>query len=179
MYVQSHTQRLAKSKIISFAIATLFSFLGVALITYGATTISTNIDTGGTLTVSGNATSTFGTGGFTIGTSQFVVQQTSGSVGIGTTSPWGLLSVNPNGISGPAFVVGSSTATNFVITNSGNIGVGTVNPSQKVHVYENTNGLLQNYIENPSTGSSAYSELAVKTDDTVAYVGSSGTSYSD
>ncbi|MEK7114367.1 MAG: NYN domain-containing protein, partial [Patescibacteria group bacterium] len=33
----------------------------------------------------------------------------SGNVGIGTTSPWGLLSVNPNGIAGPAFVVGSST----------------------------------------------------------------------
>src|SRR3989344_5209041 len=33
----------------------------------------------------------------------------SGNVGIGTTSPWGLLSVNPNGIAGPAFVIGSST----------------------------------------------------------------------
>ena len=33
----------------------------------------------------------------------------TGNLGIATTSPWGLLSVNPNGITGPAFVVGSST----------------------------------------------------------------------
>ncbi|MEK7170648.1 MAG: hypothetical protein AAB767_05155, partial [Patescibacteria group bacterium] len=33
----------------------------------------------------------------------------SGEVGIGTTTPWGLLSVNPNGITGPSFVIGSST----------------------------------------------------------------------
>ncbi|HEY4500330.1 MAG TPA: NYN domain-containing protein, partial [Candidatus Paceibacterota bacterium] len=38
-----------------------------------------------------------------------LVVDSSRNVGIGTTSPWGLLSVNPNGISGPAFVVGSST----------------------------------------------------------------------
>ncbi len=33
------------------------------------------------------ATSTFSTGGLTVGTSQFIVQQTSGFVGIGTTTP--------------------------------------------------------------------------------------------
>ncbi|MBI2054636.1 MAG: hypothetical protein HYT39_00860, partial [Candidatus Sungbacteria bacterium] len=33
------------------------------------------------------ATSTIATGGFTVGTNQFVVQQTSGNVGIGTTNP--------------------------------------------------------------------------------------------
>ncbi len=37
-------------------IAVLFSVLFVALITYGATTISTNVNTGGTLTVSGAST---------------------------------------------------------------------------------------------------------------------------
>jgi len=37
----------------------------------------------------------------------------NGNVGIASTSPWGLLSVNPNGISGPSFVIGSSTATDF------------------------------------------------------------------
>ncbi len=60
------------------------------------------------------------------------IYYSSGSVGIGTTSPWGQLSVNPNGITGPAFVVGSSTATSFVIDNSGFVGVGTasvLNPS--------------------------------------------------
>ncbi|MDP3934625.1 MAG: NYN domain-containing protein, partial [Candidatus Giovannonibacteria bacterium] len=45
---------------------------------------------------------------FDIGSGQFVINQ-GGNVGIGTTTPWGLLSINPNGIAGPAFVVGSST----------------------------------------------------------------------
>ena len=40
------------------------------------------------------ATSTFATGGLTVGTNQFVVQQNSGNVGIGTTSPRTLLSVS-------------------------------------------------------------------------------------
>jgi len=48
--------------------------------------------------------------------------------GIGTTSPWAQLSINPNGITGPAFVVGSSTATNFIVTNGGNVGIGTTTP---------------------------------------------------
>ncbi|MBI3442627.1 MAG: tail fiber domain-containing protein [Candidatus Sungbacteria bacterium] len=52
-----------------------------------------------------------------------------GNVGIGTTTPWGLLSVNANGIgAGPQFVVGSSTKTNFVITNAGNVGIATTSP---------------------------------------------------
>ncbi|MDO8443191.1 MAG: hypothetical protein Q7S81_02975 [bacterium] len=49
----------------------------------------------------------------------------SGYVGIASTTPWGLLSVNPNGITGPAFVIGSSTATKLIVTNGGNMGVGT------------------------------------------------------
>lgn len=57
-----------------------------------------------------------------------------GSVGIGTTSPWAQFSVNPNGINGPAFAVGSSTATDFVVNNAGNVGIGTTNPSAKFDV---------------------------------------------
>lgn len=48
----------------------------------------------------------------------------TGSVGISSTSPWAQLSINPNLISGPAFAIGSSTKTNFVISNGGSIGVG-------------------------------------------------------
>ncbi|MFA6415675.1 MAG: tail fiber domain-containing protein, partial [Candidatus Paceibacterota bacterium] len=58
-----------------------------------------------------------------------------GNVGIGTTTPWGLLSVNPNGIgNGPEFVVGSSTTTHLVVTNNGNVGIGTTGPIYKLDV---------------------------------------------
>ncbi len=55
-------------------------------------------------------------------------------VGIASSTPWGMLSVNPNGISGPAFVVGSSTATNLIVTNGGKVGVGLTNPTSLLEV---------------------------------------------
>ncbi len=63
-----------------------------------------------------------------------MVVGSNGNVGIGTTTPWGLLSVNPNGISGPSFVVGSSTATQLIVTNGGNVGIGTVGPAHPLDV---------------------------------------------
>ena len=41
-----------------------------------------------------------------------------GNVGIGTTSPWAQLSINPTGTNGtaPSFVIGSSTGTNLGVT---------------------------------------------------------------
>jgi len=64
--------------------------------------------------------------------SNLILQKTGGNVGIGTTTPWGLLSVNPNALGSgvPAFVVGSSTATSFVVTNGGLVGIGTASPTQ-------------------------------------------------
>lgn len=50
---------------------------------------------------------------------------------VGTTTPFGLLSINPtaaNTGAGPEFVIGSSTATHFIVTNQGNVGVGTTSP---------------------------------------------------
>ncbi|HVZ75733.1 MAG TPA: tail fiber domain-containing protein [Candidatus Paceibacterota bacterium] len=65
-----------------------------------------------------------------------------GSFGIGTTSPWAQLSVNPNGISGPAFVIGSSTKTLFTIDTLGNVGIGRL-PSASISSFFSANGTLQ------------------------------------
>lgn len=66
----------------------------------------------------GTATTTFTAAGFT---------------GHGTTSPWALLSVNDNLIgSAPAFVIGSSTKTDFVVTSQGWVGFGTSSPEAPV-----------------------------------------------
>ncbi len=64
----------------------------------------------------------------------------NGSVGVGTTSPFATFAVNP--VAGQAsnqFVVGSSTATNFVINNSGNVGIGTDPGIYKLNVTGNVN----------------------------------------
>ncbi|KND47938.1 MAG: hypothetical protein AB199_04240 [Parcubacteria bacterium C7867-004] len=57
-----------------------------------------------------------------------------GNLGIGSTTPWAQLSVNPDGITGPAFAIGSTTSTSFVVTNGGNVGVGTTTPGATLSV---------------------------------------------
>lgn len=58
------------------------------------------------------ATSTLSTGGLAVGTNQFIIQQTSGSVGIGTTTPSQLFSVHGNSYhSGTSFFGAAITAT--------------------------------------------------------------------
>lgn len=73
------------------------------------TTLSAGTSTLTNLIVTNFTTSTFA-GGLTVGTSQFVVQQSNGYVGIGTTPSY------------PLHVVGTTTATNFLSTASTNIG---------------------------------------------------------
>ncbi|MCX6716113.1 MAG: hypothetical protein NT077_03805, partial [Candidatus Taylorbacteria bacterium] len=60
----------------------------------------------------------------------------SGFVGIGSSTPWGLLSVNPTALGSgvPEFVVGSSTATHFIVNGAGNVGVGITSPAAKLHI---------------------------------------------
>lgn len=53
----------------------------------------------------------------------------NGSVGIGTTSPWGNLSVINTAVGNPGFVVSSmSNVPQFLISAVGNVGVGTTSP---------------------------------------------------
>lgn len=59
-----------------------------------------------------------------------LVIKASGNVGIGTSTPWGQLSINPiaTNATAPSFVIGSSTATKFVVNNAGFVGIGTSSP---------------------------------------------------
>ena len=60
----------------------------------------------------------------------------AGMVGIGSTTPWGGLSVNPSGLGSgvPEFVVGSSTATHLIVDGGGKVGINTTNPLYSLHV---------------------------------------------
>ena len=60
----------------------------------------------------------------------------TGSVGIGTTSPFALLSVNASAGSN-TFSIGSSTATNFIVDKNGYVGIGTASPTEKLTVNGN------------------------------------------
>src|SRR3989338_11138666 len=93
----------------SIVLSVLASVFLVTVFVFAASTIDLNISTGGYLAVSGtSATSTFSTGGLTVGTSQFVVQQTTGKVGIGTTTPFNMLHIYSN--SEPALRVESGSS---------------------------------------------------------------------
>ena len=61
---------------------------------------------------------------------------TTGKVGVGSTTPWGLLSVNPNALGSgvPEFVVGSSSATHFIVTGNGNVGINDSTPENPLNV---------------------------------------------
>lgn len=95
-----------------------------------------------TATVSGIKNSSAGTLSLQTGSTAIGTEGTdrlyilsTGNVGIASTTPWGLLSVNPSSIgAAPAFVVGSSTATHLIVSNSGNVGMGTTSPYAKLSV---------------------------------------------
>ena len=93
-------------------------------------------------------------GGSFGGGTNFVWDDINNRLGIGTTTPWGQLSVNPNGISGPSFAIGSSTATHFVVSNGGKVGIGIDNTNQLLNVGGNialaASGYITSYADNLS-----------------------------
>ncbi|OGG49101.1 hypothetical protein A2704_00395 [Candidatus Kaiserbacteria bacterium RIFCSPHIGHO2_01_FULL_54_36b] len=74
----------------------------------------------------------------------FLIDRDQGSVGIGTTTPWGKLSVEMD-TTNPAFVVsntGSTTPAFYIggVNQNGNVGIGTESPGANLHVH-GTNAL--------------------------------------
>ena len=145
--------------------------LGVGLLntTTGTIQSSGNILGGGTLALSGTTgTTTIAAGqGFTIGGSQFVVQQGSGRIGIGTTSPYSLLSISNSATTAantPLFTIasttgGNSTSTLMTVLASGNVGIGTASPfgsgTTQLGIQANGAAASSNYaslaLNNPNT----------------------------
>lgn len=115
-------KKVSQSKFLSVLLSVTVSVFSVAAIGYAATTISTNVNTGGTLTVTGTSTltgdisaagnlaltgasaTTTITGGLRADSADntFVVDFSSSKIGVGTTSPAVLLSVHGSVILGSA-----------------------------------------------------------------------------
>jgi hypothetical protein len=92
----------------------------------GTTDYTALKNSGTTLQIGGTFNDGAGDGDFTD-----VVFGNSGKVGIGTTTPYGQLSINPTSANGtaPSFAIGSSTGTLFSVSNAGNVGIGAAAPS--------------------------------------------------
>lgn len=108
------------------------------------------------------------------GTDQLIaLNPDGGNVGIGTTTPWGKLSVDtsmlPSGV--PEFVVGSSTRPDFIITQAGNIAIGTTNPASDdlLLAYGSSNNDLRIRVQNNSTASNAAARFDLSTGVANAY----------
>src|SRR3989344_4806084 len=129
-----------------------------------AETTNGNITGTGRLSItSTTATSTLSTGGLAVGTSQFVIQQTSGNVGIATTSPYGLLSIEQGTETNSLWVgnTGSSTPSFMVrgVNGNGNVGIGVTAPTFALDVRGSVYGLTSgNFVE--SAGSLTGSLIA-------------------
>ena len=112
----------------------------------GGTVTAANIIATSSLTISGLTTlTTASTSLFSAATGFFnniFATSTTQFSGFGaTTSPYAQLSINSVAGS-PSFVIGSSTATSFIVDKNGNVGVGTTNPKTKFEIDSNVSGDL-------------------------------------
>ncbi|MGB5083656.1 MAG: immunoglobulin-like domain-containing protein [Methylocystis silviterrae] len=88
----------------------------------------------------------------------------SGNVGIGTTTPWGKLSIKGSGTgTGLAFAVADSANTpRFVIQDNGYVGIGTTSPETKLHVYGSGGADFPLIVQNDFTGAGASANLELR-----------------
>ena len=113
IYIGSSSQSVASTTIVYFKSAT--------------TTIQQNVNAFSISTTT--STSTPSNNLFPI----FSVDGLNGRIGIGTATPYASLSINQN-LSVPAFSVGSTTGTSFVVASDGKVGVGTTTPARNLSV---------------------------------------------
>jgi hypothetical protein len=142
------------------------------LIVDGATTLSSTLSAGtstlNNLVVTNVSTSTFA-GGLTVQTTKLVVDNSTGNVGVGTTTPSKLFSVHGNSLFSGDITVANLTATGtlnvsglttlgnasttqisstnaaYFATSGGNVGIGTTGPSAKLVVQDSfaSGGILK------------------------------------
>ncbi|MDB4992276.1 MAG: hypothetical protein JWL75_521, partial [Parcubacteria group bacterium] len=83
----------------------------------------------------GNASTNAATGNVILGVS-ISGGTPRGRVGVGTTTPWALFSIDPEttNLAGgtPEFVIGSSSATHLIVTQAGKVGIGTTSPAAQL-----------------------------------------------
>jgi len=74
----------------------------------------------------------------TAGASHLNITSSAGNVGIGTSSPWGIFSIEQasGGLLDPVFVVADTgtTTPHFLVSQKGRVGIGTTTPATKAHI---------------------------------------------
>jgi hypothetical protein len=76
-----------------------------------------------------------------------------GNIGISSSSPWAQLSVNPDGLTGPAFAIGSTTRTLFSVSTAGKVGINMSVPNANFQVHTTGNVATVAKLSNSVTGS--------------------------
>ncbi|MBI3799372.1 MAG: hypothetical protein HY268_20700 [Deltaproteobacteria bacterium] len=118
----------------------LIAFLAGAVVTIAFSTYATDIGTNATITGSLFATSTVVATGNVL---------TFGKLGVGTTTPTAALAINAPG-NVPGLLVGSSTATNFIVDKNGSVGIGSAQPRAQSNLDILSSGSTREYLRGPA-----------------------------
>ncbi len=120
------------------------------------------------------------TNGLSGANSSIFTIKNNGRIGIGTSSPFANFAINPIAGSAPnQFVIGSSTATNFIVANNGSVGLGTSTPAAVLAIQgkANTFGTLPAsvlLVRGTSDGNSAGETVDIKAGGAAKTIISSG-----